>query len=357
MTRSTGYWVFGGTSLSSPLIAALYAMQGGYSASFLAGQYAWAAGTPYYDVTSGSNGTCSPKVLCTAGSGWDGPTGRGSIAVAAPRPPSRRSPCPRRAPRCRRARPSSSPPPDMSQHGVALSPQPLFTWSVAGGGTIGTSGLFSATTVGGPFTVTAASGSVSGIASVTVTAPPVLTTILVSPASASVQTGGTLQFTATARGPVRQPRESTALIRWTVSGGGTINSSGVFTAGSTAGGPYTVTATSGSVSGTASVTVTSAAPDFSLSVSPATRSVSRGAAATYTVTIKPVNGFTGSVTLSLSGQPSGSTVTFTPSPATSTSTLTIRTRSTTSRQTYSLTIKGVSGDLSHTTSASLTVTR
>jgi hypothetical protein len=43
-----------------------------------------------------------------------------------------------------------------------------------------------------------------------------------------------------------------------VSGGGTINSNGLFTAGSTAGGPYTVTAASGGVSGTASVTVTSA---------------------------------------------------------------------------------------------------
>ena len=58
-TGVTGYWIFGGTSLSSPLVAALYAMQGGYDASTLAGKYAWAAGTPYFDVTSGSNGTCS----------------------------------------------------------------------------------------------------------------------------------------------------------------------------------------------------------------------------------------------------------------------------------------------------------
>ena len=77
----TGYWVFGGTSLASPLVAALYTIQGGYDATTLAGKYAWAAGTPYFDVTSGSNGTCSPSVLCTAGTGWDGPTGRGSIAT------------------------------------------------------------------------------------------------------------------------------------------------------------------------------------------------------------------------------------------------------------------------------------
>src|SRR4051812_45649611 len=56
---TTGYWVFGGTSLSSPLVAALYVMQGGYGGSTLAGQYAWASSTPYFDVTSGSNGTCN----------------------------------------------------------------------------------------------------------------------------------------------------------------------------------------------------------------------------------------------------------------------------------------------------------
>ena len=83
---TTGYWVFGGTSLSSPLVAALYVMQGGYGPSTLAGQYAWASTTPYFDVTSGSNGTCSPSVKCTAGAGWDGPTGRGSISTAAPSP-------------------------------------------------------------------------------------------------------------------------------------------------------------------------------------------------------------------------------------------------------------------------------
>jgi hypothetical protein len=31
-----------------------------------------------FDVTSGSNGTCTPKYLCTAGAGYDGPTGLGT---------------------------------------------------------------------------------------------------------------------------------------------------------------------------------------------------------------------------------------------------------------------------------------
>ena len=85
---TTGWWIFGGTSLSSPIMAAYYATQGGYGSSTLAGQYAWSASTSYYDVTSGSNGSCSPSVVCNAGPGWDGPTGRGSIATsAAPRCP------------------------------------------------------------------------------------------------------------------------------------------------------------------------------------------------------------------------------------------------------------------------------
>jgi len=268
----TGYWVFGGTSLASPLIATLYAMQGGYGGSTLAGQYAWASTTPYYDVTTGTNGSCG-TVLCKAGPGWDGPTGRGSISEV-------------------------------------------------------------------------------------VMAPPVLTSIAVSPASASVQTNGTQQFTATAKDQYGSPISSQPAFTWSVSGGGTIDpASGLFTAGSSAGGPFTVTASGGGLNGTASVTVTAVPADFSLSVNPTSQSIRRGSTATYTVTIAGSGGFSGSVTLSLTGQPSGSTVTFTPNPATGSATLTIKTVSSTTRRTYALTIKGVSGSLSHTAAASLTVTR
>ena len=247
----------------------------------------------------------------------------------------------------------------LDQFGLPLSPQPAITWSVSGGGSIlsGTGFFTAGATPGGPFTVTATSGSVSGTASVTVTAPPVLTKITVSPLSASVQTGGTQQFTATGLDQFGKPLSPQPSFTWAVSAGGTIDTSGLFTAGATAGGPFTVTASSGGVSGTASVTLTSVPPDYSLSVSPAARSVRRGSTATYTVTTTPTNGFSGSVTLSISGQPSGSTVTFTPNPALTTATLTVATRSTTSRRTYTLNVTGVSGSLSHTTTANLTVTR
>jgi hypothetical protein len=187
-------------------------------------------------------------------------------------------------------------------------------------------------------------------------APPLLTAITVSPASASVQTGAQQQFSATGFDQFGKPMNPQPAFAWSVSGGGTISTSGLFTA-TTAGGPFTVTAASGSTNGTASVTVTSLPPDFSLSVSPASRSVKRGNTATYTVTITPSNGFNGPVTLSLTGQPSGSTVTFTPNPGTTTSTLTVKTSPSTKLQTYALTVKSVSGALNHTTTASLTVTK
>lgn len=89
-------------------------------------------------------------------------------------------------------------------------------------------------------------------------ATPMLTSISVSPSSASVTANGTQQLTATAKDQFGNALSPQPSLIWTVSGGGTINSSGLFTAGSMAGGPYTVTATSGSLSGTASVTVTAA---------------------------------------------------------------------------------------------------
>ncbi|HWC29074.1 MAG TPA: LamG-like jellyroll fold domain-containing protein, partial [Dehalococcoidia bacterium] len=91
---------------------------------------------------------------------------------------------------------------------------------------------------------------------VSVTVNQTLTSITVAPASASVSSGGTQQFTANARDQFGQPQSPQPAIAWSVSGGGTINSSGLFTAGTSASGPHTVTATSGSVNGTASVSVT-----------------------------------------------------------------------------------------------------
>ncbi len=81
-----GNWgVVGGTSLATPLIAAYYAITGiDDTASSTSAK--WAYTTPdsalLNDITSGSNGTCSANItyICTAGTGYDGPTGMGSIS-------------------------------------------------------------------------------------------------------------------------------------------------------------------------------------------------------------------------------------------------------------------------------------
>ncbi|MGW0086580.1 carboxypeptidase regulatory-like domain-containing protein [Streptomyces sp. NPDC003393] len=76
-----GWEVVGGTSLSAPLVAAMYALAGTPAAGTYPVTYPYddpARADDLNDVTSGSNGTCTPKVLCTAGPGWDGPTGLGT---------------------------------------------------------------------------------------------------------------------------------------------------------------------------------------------------------------------------------------------------------------------------------------
>jgi subtilase family serine protease len=76
----TGWMQVGGTSLSSPLIAGVYALAGGLpagsnGASALYGHLG--DGSVLHDVTSGSNGTCS-TLMCKGAAGYDGPTGVGT---------------------------------------------------------------------------------------------------------------------------------------------------------------------------------------------------------------------------------------------------------------------------------------
>jgi subtilase family serine protease len=73
----SGWLVFGGTSVGAPLVAAVYALAGNAAtATYSSAPYA--ASSPLSDVVSGANGTCSPAYLCTAGPGYDGPTGLGT---------------------------------------------------------------------------------------------------------------------------------------------------------------------------------------------------------------------------------------------------------------------------------------
>jgi subtilase family serine protease len=73
----SGWQVYGGTSASSPIIGSVYALGGNHGYDY-PGQYTWSTTGGLHDVTSGSNGSCTPAVWCTAGTGWDGPTGLGT---------------------------------------------------------------------------------------------------------------------------------------------------------------------------------------------------------------------------------------------------------------------------------------
>ncbi len=98
-----------------------------------------------------------------------------------------------------------------------------------------------------------------------------------------------------------------------------------------------------------------------LGVSPASQSVQQGQPAGYTLTVAPTGGFTGGVSLTASGLPSGATASFAPSTvtvsssATSTSILTVTTASTTPVGSYTITISGSSGKQVNSTTAGLTV--
>ena len=112
-----------------------------------------------------------------------------------------------------------------------------------------------------------------------------------------------------------------------------------------------------STSGTVSQTVNPAIADFSISASPSSRTVSRGSTSTYVVTVTPLNSFTGTVNLSVSGVPNRSSASFSP-PSVSgpwTSTLTVNVGSRTIKGTYTLTIKGTSNSLIHSTTVKLIV--
>lgn len=77
---NSGWLVFGGTSVSAPLVGGIYGALGLGAAN--GASKIWAAGsgggTGLNDVIAGSNGSCSGLYLCTAGLGYDGPTGWGT---------------------------------------------------------------------------------------------------------------------------------------------------------------------------------------------------------------------------------------------------------------------------------------
>jgi hypothetical protein len=178
------------------------------------------------------------------------------------------------------------------------------TWT-ASAGIISATGLFTApSSVPSPPTATIQATSqvdtsAKGTASVTITPPPTVT-VTVSPPNANVQVSMTQQFNATVNNSSNQS------VTWTVTGGGTISSAGLYTApASVPSGAVTVQATSvaaPTATGSASVTVTNSALPVSVTISPTSAEVRINRSRTFTATVQnatnqsvtwKVNGITG----------------------------------------------------------------
>jgi subtilase family serine protease len=77
----SGWFVVGGTSVSSPFLGGVFGLAGNATKQD-GGKTFWEKkhekSSELYDITSGKDGSCSPAYLCTAGVGYDGPTGWGT---------------------------------------------------------------------------------------------------------------------------------------------------------------------------------------------------------------------------------------------------------------------------------------
>src|SRR2546429_400579 len=130
-----------------------------------------------------------------------------------------------------------------------------------------------------------------GCAGASTTRTPMPVRVTISPASATVGAGGTQQFTATVE------NTSNTAVTWQVSGvsggnatGGTISSSGLYTAPAVVPNPATVTVTAVSQadptkSASAQVTITPAAV-VSVTISPASATVGAGGTQQFTATVQ-----------------------------------------------------------------------
>jgi len=125
--------------------------------------------------------------------------------------------------------------------------------------------------------------------------------------------------------------------------------------------PITVTGNGGGIQQNTTVTLTvTAAPNFTISASPASLNVVQGNQGTSTITTSISGGFNSAITLSASGAPSGATVSFNPNPipapGSGSSTMTITVGASTAAGTYPITVTGNGGGIQQSTTVTLTVT-
>jgi endoglucanase len=99
----------------------------------------------------------------------------------------------------------------------------------------------------------------------------------------------------------------------------------------------------------------STTPGFNLASSSATLTLAPGGSATDTISVTGLGGFTGSVTLAVSGLPAGITAALATNPTTATSVLTLTASSSAAAGTSTITVTGTSGTLTSATHFALTI--
>lgn len=130
----------------------------------------------------------------------------------------------------------------------------------------------------------------------------------------------------------------------------------VTTAATTPAGSYTltITGTGGNKTHTTGATVViDTGADFSLAASPSTQSVAAGNSTSYTITATATRNFAGHITFSVSGMPAGATVSFSPATLDGAGTvlMTITTAISTPVGSSQITVTGASGSVIHTSSS------
>jgi uncharacterized membrane protein len=264
-----------------------------------------------------------------------------------------------------------------SVSGLPASTTPVFSpTSLTASGTttltISTSGTSPLTPPGTyPLTISASDGVSTQTTQVTLVVTPIADFgITVSPTSQTVNQGQNIGFGVT----VSSVNGFTGLVNLSVTGlpvgasfsfnpsslqGSGLSSLAIVPGANTPGGTYTltITGTSGAVVHSATATLTILVPDFSVSATPASRTILVGQSTSYTVTFSPINNYAGTVSFTVIGLPTGATPMFNPSSLSSagTTTLSITTNNSTPPGTYPLTITGSDGTLTRSISVSLEV--
>ena len=132
----------------------------------------------------------------------------------------------------------------------------------------------------------------------------------------------------------------------------------IATTAATPGGTYplVVSATSGSLTRTANVTLVING-DFTIAATPASRTIGRGDSTTYSVTLTASSGFTGPVDLTVTGVPARATASFSPAQVSGsgTSVLTVNTTKQAQKGARTLTITGTGGGRTHSVTVALTI--